>query len=73
MPDRGFGDGTEPRAAGQGRPASGFDADENSLLLIDHEGTKELPLAPKPKIARELVHEIALRLKARADRLRHQA
>jgi phosphopantothenoylcysteine decarboxylase/phosphopantothenate--cysteine ligase len=54
-------------------PDRGFESDDNSLWLVDREGIKELPLAPKPKLARELVHEIAQRLKARAERLRHQA
>jgi phosphopantothenoylcysteine decarboxylase/phosphopantothenate--cysteine ligase len=56
-----------------GVEGAGFNADDNSLMLVDREGTKELPLAPKIKLARELVHEIAQRLKTRAERLRHQA
>lgn len=40
---------------------AGFEADENSLLLIDRGGTTELPLQPKPKLARALIHHIARR------------
>jgi phosphopantothenoylcysteine decarboxylase/phosphopantothenate--cysteine ligase len=56
-----------------GLPDRGFESDDNGLLLIDREGVTDIPLAPKTKIARALVHEIARRLKARADRLRQQA
>jgi phosphopantothenoylcysteine decarboxylase/phosphopantothenate--cysteine ligase len=56
-----------------GIEGAGFEADDNSLVLIDREGAMELPLTPKPQLARALVHEIAQRLKARAERLRHQA
>lgn len=54
----GFGDGTEPRAAGQGRPACGFEADTNSLLLIDRESVAELPTTEKHQLARALIHHI---------------
>ena len=68
-PGAGFGDGTEPRAVGQGRPAYGFDSDSNRLLLIDRQGTTALPTAAKTVLARVLVHEIAARFRsARAQR-----
>ncbi|MEK7796976.1 MAG: phosphopantothenoylcysteine decarboxylase, partial [Pseudomonadota bacterium] len=63
-PACGFGDGTEPRAAGQGRPACGFEADTNSLLLIDREGVTELPTAEKHQLARALIHHIAGKYRA---------
>lgn len=37
----------------------GFESDENSLLLVEREGTTELPAQPKPKLARALIHYIA--------------
>jgi phosphopantothenoylcysteine decarboxylase/phosphopantothenate--cysteine ligase len=37
----------------------GFGADENALLLVDHTGCIELPLAPKTRLARELIQHIA--------------
>jgi phosphopantothenoylcysteine decarboxylase/phosphopantothenate--cysteine ligase len=37
--------------------------DDNALLLVDANGTKELPRASKTALARELVIEIAKRLK----------
>lgn len=39
----------------------GFESDENSLLLVEREGTTELPAQPKPKLARALIHYIAER------------
>lgn len=39
----------------------GFESDENSLLLVEREGTTELPVQPKPKLARALIHYIAER------------
>jgi phosphopantothenoylcysteine decarboxylase/phosphopantothenate--cysteine ligase len=39
-----------------------FGQDDNSLLLVDAEGVRELPRAPKLHLARELVAEIAARL-----------
>ncbi|VTU30685.1 DNA/pantothenate metabolism flavoprotein [Variovorax sp. PBS-H4] len=39
-----------------------FGQDHNSLLLVDEEGVRELPRAPKLALARELVAEIAARL-----------
>ncbi|OUM01042.1 bifunctional phosphopantothenoylcysteine decarboxylase/phosphopantothenate--cysteine ligase CoaBC [Variovorax sp. JS1663] len=39
-----------------------FGQDDNSLLLVDAQGERELPRAPKLALARELVAEIAARL-----------
>jgi phosphopantothenoylcysteine decarboxylase/phosphopantothenate--cysteine ligase len=39
-----------------------FGLDHNSLLLVDADGVRELPRAPKLTLARELVAEIAARL-----------
>ena len=41
-----------------------FGQDDNSLLLVDADGVRELPRAPKLQLARELVAEIAVRLPA---------
>lgn len=41
-----------------------FGQDHNSLLLVDANGVRELPQAPKLTLARELVLEIAARLPA---------
>lgn len=43
-----------------------FGQDDNSLLLVDAEGVRELPRAPKLQLARELVLEIAARLPNRS-------
>ncbi len=43
-----------------------FGQDHNSLLLVDANGVRELPRAPKLTLARELVAEIAARLPAYA-------
>ena len=67
-PACGFGDGTEPRAAGQGRPACGFETDTNSLLLIDREGVTELPTAEKNQLARALIHHIMGKYHAAQER-----
>jgi len=42
-----------------GTPHAGFESNENGLLLIDREGTIELPLQPKTKLARTLIHHIS--------------
>lgn len=47
--------------AGEG----GFGSDENALRLVWREGELELPLAPKTKLARELVGHIAQRYQVR--------
>jgi phosphopantothenoylcysteine decarboxylase/phosphopantothenate--cysteine ligase len=39
-----------------------FGQDHNSLLLVDANGVRELPRAPKLALARDLVAEIAARL-----------
>jgi phosphopantothenoylcysteine decarboxylase / phosphopantothenate---cysteine ligase len=41
-----------------------FGQDDNALLLIDEEGAVELPRAPKLALARQLIKEIAQRVKA---------
>ena len=41
-----------------------FGQDDNSLLLVDADGERELPRASKLTLARALVHEIAVRLPA---------
>jgi phosphopantothenoylcysteine decarboxylase/phosphopantothenate--cysteine ligase len=41
-----------------------FGQDDNSLLLVDAKGVRELPRAPKLMLARELMAEIAVRLPA---------
>jgi phosphopantothenoylcysteine decarboxylase/phosphopantothenate--cysteine ligase len=42
-----------------------FGQDDNSLLLVDAHGVRELPRAPKLQLARELILEIAARLPER--------
>ncbi|MES2529671.1 MAG: bifunctional phosphopantothenoylcysteine decarboxylase/phosphopantothenate--cysteine ligase CoaBC [Pseudomonadota bacterium] len=42
-----------------------FGQDDNSLLLVDAQGVRELPRAPKLQLARELMLEIAARLPER--------
>ena len=39
-----------------------FGLDENALLLVDAEGTKELPWASKEELATQLVEELAKRI-----------
>ncbi len=48
-----------------GQPGSGFEADDNHLILVDAAGTVELPLLSKAKAARELIHHIAVRYHAK--------
>jgi phosphopantothenoylcysteine decarboxylase/phosphopantothenate--cysteine ligase len=50
-----------PLLVGNIGPAT-FGMDDNALLLVDANGTKELPRAPKTALARDLVIEIAKRL-----------
>jgi phosphopantothenoylcysteine decarboxylase/phosphopantothenate--cysteine ligase len=52
-----------PLIVGNLGPAT-FGRDDNSLLLIDEHGERELPSAGKLSLARELVREIATRLAA---------
>ncbi len=47
-----------------GVPGTGFDADENCLVLLDRRGRSELPRMRKSQLARALIHEIALRYHA---------
>ncbi len=44
-----------------------FGQDDNSLLLVDAQGERELPRAPKLALARALVAEIAARLPSRPN------
>jgi phosphopantothenoylcysteine decarboxylase/phosphopantothenate--cysteine ligase len=39
-----------------------FGQDHNTLLLVDEEGTKELPYAPKQELAMQLIEEIGRRI-----------
>ncbi len=50
-----------PLLAGNIGPAT-FGQDDNALLLIDSQGSLELPHAPKLQLARQLIREIAKRL-----------
>ncbi len=45
---------------------TGFDADDNALLLIDAAGREELPRAAKSQLARSLIHAIATRYHAQS-------
>ncbi len=49
-----------------GTPGIGFEADENSILLIDRVNTVHLPSMHKSRLARELVREIAARCYAKS-------
>ncbi|MDH4133752.1 MAG: bifunctional phosphopantothenoylcysteine decarboxylase/phosphopantothenate--cysteine ligase CoaBC, partial [Gammaproteobacteria bacterium] len=42
-----------------GGDEGGFGADDNRLLLVDRDGRTELPLAPKSRLARELIQHLA--------------
>jgi len=44
-----------------GVPESGFTAEQNALLVLWADGRAELPLAPKPELARALVEVVAER------------
>ena len=55
-----------PLLVGNIGPAT-FGQDDNALLLVDAEGHRELPHAPKLDLARQLVAEIARRLGAAAQ------
>ncbi|MDH5511904.1 MAG: bifunctional phosphopantothenoylcysteine decarboxylase/phosphopantothenate--cysteine ligase CoaBC, partial [Gammaproteobacteria bacterium] len=46
-------------AANRVGPDLGFEANDNSLLLIDGNGVTPLPAQPKTKLARSLIHHIA--------------
>jgi len=50
-----------PLLVGNIGPAT-FGSDENALLLVDAQGTQEIPRANKLELARKLVAEIALRI-----------
>jgi len=44
-----------------GRPGRGFDSDDNALTVVWRDGGRELPLAPKTALARQLIEIIAER------------
>jgi len=48
-----------------GGSEGGFGADDNRLLLVDRDGCTELPLAPKSRLARELIQHLAGKLHAK--------
>lgn len=48
-----------------GGSEGGFGADDNRLLLVDRDGSTELPLAPKSRLARELIQFISGKLHAK--------
>ncbi|HSX61054.1 MAG TPA: bifunctional phosphopantothenoylcysteine decarboxylase/phosphopantothenate--cysteine ligase CoaBC [Tahibacter sp.] len=52
-------------AANQVGGGLGFEADDNCLTLIDHDGTTHLPTASKRELARQLVDIVAQRLERR--------
>jgi phosphopantothenoylcysteine decarboxylase/phosphopantothenate--cysteine ligase len=54
-----------PLLVGNIGPAT-FGADDNALLLVDEQGTREMPRASKLDLARQLVAEIAARLRTAA-------
>ena len=43
-----------------------FGQDDNQLLLVDEQGSQELPRAPKLQLARELIAQVARRMRAAA-------
>jgi len=51
-----------------GGSEGGFGTDENRLLLVDHDGTTELPLAPKTQLARTLIQYIAIQYQQHKQR-----
>jgi phosphopantothenoylcysteine decarboxylase/phosphopantothenate--cysteine ligase len=58
--------GVDLIAANQvGIDGTGFEADDNQLLLIDRMGVTELPLAPKTRLARAFIQQIAKRYYAK--------
>jgi phosphopantothenoylcysteine decarboxylase / phosphopantothenate---cysteine ligase len=52
-----------PLLVGNLGPAT-FGQDDNALLLVDDQGVQEVPRAPKLALARQLVQEIARRMRA---------
>jgi phosphopantothenoylcysteine decarboxylase/phosphopantothenate--cysteine ligase len=52
-----------PLLVGNIGPAT-FGQDDNALLLVDEQGTREIPRAPKLELARQLIADIARRLHA---------
>ncbi len=58
-------------AANRVGPGLGFGTDESSLLLVEHETVTELPMQPKTKLARGLIHHIAARYRAKKSATVH--
>ena len=56
-----------------GVPDRGFEAEDNGLLLVEATGVTELPIQPKTKLARALIHHVAQRLAARRGQTRERA
>jgi phosphopantothenoylcysteine decarboxylase/phosphopantothenate--cysteine ligase len=56
--------GTDLVAANRVGDGLAFDAEDNELLLVDRAGATVLARAPKSRLARALIHEIALRYHA---------
>ena len=56
-----------------GGPEGGFEADDNMLTLVEHDRVTPLPLAPKQRLARELIQFIARKFhaKSRTQNPRH--
>ena len=49
-----------------GGPEGGFEADDNMLTLIEHDGVTQLPKASKQQLARELIQFIARKFHAKS-------
>lgn len=47
---------------------TGIGTEENRLLLVDRTGVLDLPLGTKTQLARALVHQLAIRFRARTSR-----
>jgi len=56
-----------------GIPDAGFESDNNALLVVDHDGSVELPMQPKSKLARALIQLIAERFHGRRQRSETQS
>jgi phosphopantothenoylcysteine decarboxylase/phosphopantothenate--cysteine ligase len=56
--------GADLIAANRVGVGTGIGTESNALVLIDRHGEEELPEMSKPRLARELIHRIAVRLNA---------
>jgi len=56
-----------------GIPDAGFESDNNALLVVDHDGSVELPMQPKSKLARALIQLIAEKFHDRRQRSETQS